>query len=654
MSQPSPNSLDTVNAIFKPLDRAQKEIRLISLQPAFLETDRICCTLEHARLDDGPRYSALSWAWGDADQTESIILQGQEWQAPRNLVVALRVFRQKLEPWKTWIDAICINQSPDSEALRERGHQVQLMHAIYANSERVFAWVGESQPWTSDLFNCIRQLADPHSTTDRACAVIESVGREDHNDNLIFMKWSWDFATRPWWRRLWVLQEMVLAPQAVVVCGPHMILLDQVLKAFLNIRHISSRLRLSRADSNEMISIAALITTIEDLGRYGPSKLLGGNTTTSYPYQHHPKEPNDGFLCFSKLLTACRFRLSSDPRDKIYGLLGMTPDHVAMSLMPRYDKSVAEVYTETAFTLIERTGSLFILSQAQIALWRSNSTSPCTERMPSWVPDWSVERQGLGYSAELRCQPRLERARHFSACLRPRAEARLVRHRILQLRGFKVDSIAALHKVWEKRDEEYFPNLGFFGEWMRPNVDLGRSDAYVAGGTRINAYWRSWVHDMLPIEDFKSQDEGRPNQGRRCVKKFVQDCEDWRCSFETWKTLSSSSSEPERPAFPFPSLVKESTFTSIRFLLTRDKFLGLGNAMMQPSDMVYVLAGGSHPFVLRAEANRPGHYQLIGDCYIHGIMDGQALRNGYGPARSRRGEDLQRPGNDIWEDVCLV
>jgi hypothetical protein len=79
------------------------------------------------------------------------------------------------------------------------------------------------------------------------------------------MKWLWEFANRAWWRRLWVLQEMVLAPEAVVVCGPHMILLDQALAAFLTTRAASNRLKLSRAGSNEMISVGVLITTIEDL-----------------------------------------------------------------------------------------------------------------------------------------------------------------------------------------------------------------------------------------------------------------------------------------------------------------------------------------------------------------------------------------------------
>src|SRR5437764_15407166 len=85
--------------------------------------------------------------------------------------------------------------------------------------------------------------------------------------------------------------------------------------------------------------------------------------------------------------------------------------------------------------------------------------------------------------------------------------------------------------------------------------------------------------------------EGLPLQTRRCVKQFVQECE----ACEAWKRSPLSKDLKTRPPFPFPSLVKESTFTGIRFLVTEDKFVGLGSTMMLPGDMIYVLAGGSHP-----------------------------------------------------------
>lgn len=63
------------------------------------------------------------------------------------------------------------------------------------------------------------------------------------------------------------------------------------------------------------------------------------------------------------------------------------------------------------------------------------------------------------------------------------------------------------------------------------------------------------------------------------------------------------------------------------FLTTRKKYIGLGD-QPQPNDEVWILFGGSVPFILRpylSESDRAGSYFLISDCYVHGIMDGEAM-----------------------------
>jgi hypothetical protein len=37
-------------------------------------------------------------------------------------------------------------------------------------------------------------------------------------------------------------------------------------------------------------------------------------------------------------------------------------------------------------------------------------------------------------------------------------------------------------------------------------------------------------------------------------------------------------------------------------------------------DVIAVLLGGTVPFLLREDGH---NYRLIGDCYVHGIMDGE-------------------------------
>ena len=72
-----------------------------------------------------------------------------------------------------------------------------------------------------------------------------------------------------------------------------------------------------------------------------------------------------------------------------------------------------------------------------------------------------------------------------------------------------------------------------------------------------------------------------------------------------------------------------------RLFSTETGYIGLGPRNMEQGDLVYVFAGGHTPFVVHdarsVESDRTNVrqcYNLIGDCYLHGIMDGEAMRDG--------------------------
>jgi Heterokaryon incompatibility protein (HET) len=656
------NSEDAVNAVFEPLGWHQKDIRLATLLPADSEYDLIICILQCTNLDDAPKYEALSWAWGDASQTETILLHGEIWHAPQNLVAALRALRYTDKPRTLWIDALCINQSHAKSALHERGHQVSLMKGVYQSAERVIVWLGESKEWTAEFFANLHKLASPHLTTDEACQLISSHGRETRSRDWIFVKWLWEFITRAWWRRLWVLQEFALAREALVACDAHLIAFNQVLRAFKIIRQASKRLNNSRADSQRFISWGGYTSMIENLRRYG---------LCTFSYQEGPLDlagqnpqllEEQAFVRFAKLLAGCRFQLSTDPRDMVYGILGLSEDIVNNQITARYDLSTREVYMQTTLKLIHKTKSLFMLGQAQIAMWKpANSglkTAQLASWIPSWVPDWSLKRREFGYSSETRCRSRVERERLFKASGGSRTKFHLINESILRLRGVKVDTVATLHKVWKSAGSEYIPNLDFLNKWASGTGDdnyhsltnksssyrTSLNGAYIGGGDRVTAFWKSWVHDVHPVDEVEKV--------RRCDATFVPTCEQWR------KTIAGSA----HSTFPFKELVSFTTFINIRLVLTLDGFIGLGNAMIEPGDEIYILAGGTHPFVLRRSENKLDHYRIVGEVYVHGLMDGEVLTEEYGSAKRRSPGLLGKTAgrnrevdnlHGVWEDVFL-
>jgi hypothetical protein len=62
------------------------------------------------------------------------------------------------------------------------------------------------------------------------------------------------------------------------------------------------------------------------------------------------------------------------------------------------------------------------------------------------------------------------------------------------------------------------------------------------------------------------------------------------------------------------------------FFVTKKGYFGVGPAQLQPGDKVYILGREKVPYILRPSLpSRPGMYELVGHCYVHGIMDGEAV-----------------------------
>jgi hypothetical protein len=67
-----------------------------------------------------------------------------------------------------------------------------------------------------------------------------------------------------------------------------------------------------------------------------------------------------------------------------------------------------------------------------------------------------------------------------------------------------------------------------------------------------------------------------------------------------------------------------------RLFRTAKSYLGLGPLSVQPGDQVWLFLGARIPFVLRKVSDegswKSDHRKFVGEAYVHGIMDGEALR----------------------------
>jgi hypothetical protein len=136
------------------------EIRLVTLFRGKW-TDTIHCQLRHAPLGNQSTYKALSYAWGSPRATRPILVNGCQHSVTVNLESALRRIRESESDLTLWIDALCINQSNNSE----RTAQVRLMHDIFASTEEVIVYLGEPPRHS---FTALKEVTEPPSTSTTA------------------------------------------------------------------------------------------------------------------------------------------------------------------------------------------------------------------------------------------------------------------------------------------------------------------------------------------------------------------------------------------------------------------------------------------------------------------------------------------------------
>lgn len=176
----------------------------------------------------GP-YEALSYTWGSAAEPNHILVNGKTLAVTRNLHLALHQLRFDLEDRILWVDAICINQ----ENKNERGHQVQQMGEIFRQANRVLFWLGEGTLETDrfmDFLAILQQYSlqysyrewsidDEHWEVIWKSALRAGLGNSTPQQLSKLQQDCQDLLRRPWFKRVWILQEVTNAQAGLLCCG---------------------------------------------------------------------------------------------------------------------------------------------------------------------------------------------------------------------------------------------------------------------------------------------------------------------------------------------------------------------------------------------------------------------------------------------------
>ncbi|KAK7993374.1 TAP42-like family protein [Apiospora arundinis] len=337
----SPNNAPDGVLNYAPI-RQKTETRILILQPGEFE-DPVRGDLVIVNLPSEEPYEALSYTWADEDGDSTLCktmhLSGHPFLITANCEKALRRLRKTFSSRRVWVDAICIDQNNTSE----RGHQVRLMTKIYSEARSVLIYVGEAADDSDGLLSAVFSGGPLQNTLKRkrGPSKLES------------------FFERRYFHRLWVLQEVALARKAELICGASVVSWDKF------------KSRVSYRD------FQVPILQFDHRSYTNPQQLV-------------------------RMMTLAARCQCHDPKDKVYGLLGLFPYTAGRAITPDYNLSVEEVYADMATYIASQFSWKLVFDLA--STHGPNSPSD----WPSWVPDWR-SLAPTKWTAKPRTAPNLRR-----------------------------------------------------------------------------------------------------------------------------------------------------------------------------------------------------------------------------------------------------
>jgi hypothetical protein len=621
-------------------------------------------------LDNSPKYEALSYTWGESQSDFPITLNGRKFYITPSLGTAL-LYACRGRTTPIWIDQICINQKSDEE----RNAQLPLMSNIYSGAAEVRIWLGEAADGSDELMDALANAG----RKGRECGIETLLTREnflrlnkwtggvDQNDlprrrpfldlcqevippiNIDSFK-AW--FSRPWFHRVWTVQEFALAATPSFVCGDKSVPVDDVKYAWIVYGISPPSMRVAGPSPVLTEEPIPMTPTPENLARQRDLMRRQNEWHARLMSLHElifmdPLTPltsirkrrqmlDDGSGPGSSLFEVLKSLMKSrracmQPKDWIYGLLALPNDVKKLGIVPDYGLSNETVYSRFTRKAIENRNLEILRYSTYPKSYRSN--------YPSWVPDWASRPQPGTFDyaddSQIHLKPG-EPGLLFNASGDTKASVTNVSdEQLLALQGFIVDEIEELGSPWlggitqSNNSPERMETLSFLSS-VRLLCLLSATKnhpIYPTPERRQEAVWRIPIADLVRVEESTGgQYNARATQAAEQELRHVLAFEEGHqergfSSLEGQDELSRMIlREKENGARRYRDAM--SNLKRKRPYITKLGYVGLGPVFARPGDKVVVFTGAAIPFVIRPVK---GGYCLLGESYCDGIMDGEIV-----------------------------
>lgn len=545
-----------------------------------------------------------SSSWGVETPTSEIGLRTPVFDVPPNLNAALHTIMALTDAGKRrtlWIDQICILQKPPKN--QDKIAQLKMMGEIYENASNVLIWLGNPPPHIPNAKVYVEQLPSIIEKIKRGVARIgpnfqPSVTAGLPLDDDPVWEIIVDVLHRDWYYRVWTLQEAVLAKELVVYYGANILDWDLVVNLYRAYGSAGLMPLRSVYDEKEIHykSIMSIMTYRQ--------------------YREKGKE-----IDWSHLLWTCGFRDCSNPLDRIFALLGMADKSVTSVIEPDYHADERQVFLDAFKVAIKYDHQLHILNLPfergdTLTFERGNSKG-----LPTWCPNLKKRLNGC-----MQLSARLVGVRKFDE------KSSEVFHNSkdhLTIKGLELDTI---HQIAESD----YPGFGerftverselvsrFHEETSRmtKNSAYGKDKAEVLAaealeakpleGKGLEAYCRTLIADVA-----------RAHNGREWSAEEMMTAHKYH--FTPLHLHAHLSNSDKALSSKYGSLVNQACMGR-KFILTTKGRVGLAPAKCQIGDVICVFLGACAAHVLRPNVDPPDTFRFVGDCYLHGIMNMEAL-----------------------------
>jgi Heterokaryon incompatibility protein (HET) len=661
--------------------------RLIRLLRLLFKRDerRLRCLLETIDLNKSPPvYDCLSYRWGDplyhelsadpskvkkqtGDRIKQIECEGKIIPITENLEDALLQFsktgyisspvngcQEENKQGFIWIDAICINQGDDAE----KSVQIARMDEIYSGARRVIAWLGRCDEHTHPALEIIQRLKSiPPEKRQVTITDWESPEYQSILGEPPISSQQWNgyaaFIQRAWFTRVWVIQEAFLARHIDVLCGPH------ILSWQHDIWDVAKFLRDTHLGTLLMIEADGTAHPDRKFTTY-----VNNSINNQYQLEAMKAAAARKPLSLELLLAYSRYFQATQAQDYVFGLLGVWKSSQGIKELPEYMKPdysrskepefVAQVFTRYSWFMIQETRDLNILSLVDDVSTRTQ------EGLPSWVPDYSVGFHVHPLAGVPRPDPEHQR---WDAGKSLSFELPLQKDpKKLPVKGFLFDTIKEIAATYSEVMDRHQINslLSLLARYP--------AEQYPSGGSPVEVFWRTLIKDTFReqpasdeardafqylimehvgyLEDVSNGleedvntdelstlfDETKTTLGEISSKYgngiVIPDMNAINDTIKQFESLDPGSEKKKKVDRDFDeiSVAFRIAYSCRRLFRTEKNYLGIAAESIEAGDEVWVLAGAAVPLILRPAENGHGERKVIGEAYIHGIMNGEVVK----------------------------